>query len=490
MRLKTAFYFFATATVIVAASIAATFFLVSHRVDATARKSTLVRDFVRAVSHRRVILDDYVRSGLAEGVVAWQIMHDATILFLQDPRFDTAEEQAILEDMRENNELTKRLFTGIVRERETLARAARPSPRESAAVDNLLDVGDVIIDDANRLAFLANQDRRRVLDGAKLIVFGSLLGLSVLLFSGLFAVNFLVMRPLAALERGIGRVGEGDFRPERPPRTPREIAALGTALNDTFGKLQEQMTRQSAHAEELGRRERALADMNRSLAVAEEELRHSLDEKEALLREIHHRVKNNLNVVSSLLGLQAMRVDEPALKEALIESQNRVMSMALIHEKLYQSQGLARIDFPVYLRDLVLCLYHSYGVSAEQIEPVLAIGKASLDIDTAIPCSLIVNELVTNSLKHGFPPGRKGHIRIALDGPEDGGHDYALTVEDDGVGFPEGFRLDHCPTLGLKLVRTLARQLGGRVAELPRGDTGARVRITFRLKAGEGTSHG
>ncbi len=172
--------------------------------------------------------------------------------------------------------------------------------------------------------------------------------------------------------------------------------------------------------------------------------------------------------------------------ELFKESQNRVYSMALIHEKLYQSASMARIDLPEYIRTLTANLFLSYGVTGGAIRSKIQVENISLDIDTAIPCALIINELVSNALKHAFP-GRKredgtGEICVAL--RRDTGNKFILTVSDNGIGLPEGFDIQRCESLGLKLVGVLARQLKGTVHV----GTGGRTEfvMSFAAKSGEG----
>jgi PAS domain S-box-containing protein len=208
----------------------------------------------------------------------------------------------------------------------------------------------------------------------------------------------------------------------------------------------------------------------------EEKIRASLREKEILLKEIHHRVKNNLQIISSLLNLQSAHIRDPRALEVFKEGQGRVRSMALIHEKLYQSADLARVDFSEYIRNLAAYLFRSYEVNAGAVTLNVEAEDVLLGVDTAIPCGLIINELVSNSLKHAFPGATRGAINITL--RPDGGERLTLCVSDDGVGLPEGFDLLDTPSLGLQLVNTLARQLGG---EVEVGDgAGARFSITFR----------
>jgi PAS domain S-box-containing protein len=190
---------------------------------------------------------------------------------------------------------------------------------------------------------------------------------------------------------------------------------------------------------------------------AEDRLQESLQEKEVLLREIHHRVKNNMQVISSLLNLQSRHVKDPDVLEMFKESQRRIRSMALIHERLYQSSDLSQIEFSEYLRNLATHLFHSYQVDASRVQLKIEAEEVHLNINTAIPCGLIVNELVSNALKHGFPEGRNGQLGIDLRRVD--GDGYVLRVTDDGVGFPEGLDFRKTETLGMQIVNTLASQI-------------------------------
>jgi len=212
------------------------------------------------------------------------------------------------------------------------------------------------------------------------------------------------------------------------------------------------------------------------LKRAEAQIKESLREKEVLLQEIHHRVKNNLQVIASLLNLQSNNFGDPLAAEVFRESQDRVYSMALIHEQLYQSENLAQVDFGHYARELAAHLHGSYGAPERGVRLQTDVGEVFLGIDTAVPCGLILNELVSNALKHAFPDGRTGEISIGL--CEDG-EDVALTVRDDGVGIPEGLDLQRTDSLGLKLVAILVEQLDG-VIDIERS-SGTAFTVTFRL---------
>ncbi len=220
---------------------------------------------------------------------------------------------------------------------------------------------------------------------------------------------------------------------------------------------------------------RLLDDMRQ----AEDRIKASLNEKEVLLKEIHHRVKNNLQVIYSLLRLQSTHIKDKHDVEIFKESQNRVRSMAFVHEKLCQSEDLAMIDFAEYTRKLITSLFHSYAAYPETITLEINADDVFLGIDNAIPCGLIINELVSNCLKHAFPKGKKGKIRVELRSDRDlhAGDKFILTLSDNGIGFPKGLDFRKADTLGLQLVTTLVKQLKGTI-ELDR-DGGTEFKIAF-----------
>ncbi len=192
--------------------------------------------------------------------------------------------------------------------------------------------------------------------------------------------------------------------------------------------------------------------------VAEDEVKSSLKEKELLLREIHHRVKNNLQIIISLLNLQTQHVDDEETMDILTESQNRVKSMAMLHEKLYESTDLTHINFKYYIEKLVTNLFYSYNVEVGTIKPVIKTTDLEVGIDTAVPCGLIINELVANSIKYAFPEGCKGTVTVEFGKNED---EFFLKVADNGIGMSKDIKPDSPQTLGLQLVENLVNQLDG-----------------------------
>lgn len=194
---------------------------------------------------------------------------------------------------------------------------------------------------------------------------------------------------------------------------------------------------------------------------AVEQIQRSLEEKETLLKEIHHRVKNNLQIISSLLRMQSRRSDDETTLSMFKESQDRVQSMALIHEQLYQSADIYQINFDNYIKSLINSLFRSYGVSQKNIVLNIETNGIKFPLDTAIPCGLIINELVSNCLKYAFPEQEKGNITIYLEQSSE--KQLSLVVKDNGIGIPETLDWENSKSLGLRIVKNLVRQLKGNI---------------------------
>ncbi|MFW6131212.1 MAG: histidine kinase dimerization/phosphoacceptor domain -containing protein [Candidatus Aminicenantaceae bacterium] len=191
----------------------------------------------------------------------------------------------------------------------------------------------------------------------------------------------------------------------------------------------------------------------------EKKIQNSLREKETLLKEIHHRVKNNIQIISSLLRLQAKNIQNTKIADILKASQSRIKSMALVHEKLYQDEELSKINISNYIKSLVNSLFNMYKIDKKRIKVKLDLEELYINIDTAIPVGLIINEIVSNSLKHAFPENKKGNISIELfKGKKD---KYILQISDTGIGLPQGFDVYKTDTLGTSLIVDLTQQLEG-----------------------------
>jgi PAS domain S-box-containing protein len=221
------------------------------------------------------------------------------------------------------------------------------------------------------------------------------------------------------------------------------------------------------------------AELEKRVRERTAELTAALEEREVLLQEVHHRVKNNLQVISSLINMQRRSLVEEAGREALAECQSRVLAIALIHEKLYQARDYAHVPFSEYARSLAGNIFEATGVSPDRVSLELAIDEVALAVDKAIPCGLILNELITNAVKHAFPDGRTGTIRVELG--HDGDGTLRLLIGDDGQGLPPGFDATRSDSLGLHLVRMLAAQLNAAL-DVETGN-GTSFRLTLREEA-------
>jgi two-component sensor histidine kinase/CHASE1-domain containing sensor protein len=251
----------------------------------------------------------------------------------------------------------------------------------------------------------------------------------------------------------------------RSARIEALVVARTAEMEETNAKLRT----------EIARRRRT----EKAVARHAEDLERSNAEKEVLLKEIHHRVKNNLQIISSLLSLQSRQIDEPGAREAFRESQGRVRSMALFHEQIYRSRDLAGIQLGDYIRNVATTLIQTYAVDARSIGLTVASDGAVAGIDLAISCGLIVNELVVNSIKYAFADGAPGHIEIKTEAGPDSG---VIVVSDDGVGMPPGFDLSTADSFGLQLVVTLVEQLEGSLSLSPGGGPPGRPGTRFVVR--------
>jgi two-component sensor histidine kinase/CheY-like chemotaxis protein len=299
-------------------------------------------------------------------------------------------------------------------------------------------------------------------------------------------IKSLLMLPVVFQHRTVGLVELRDSRLERT-FTDHEISLAHLLANQAASAIENARLYEQAQ-QELARREEA-----------ERRITQSLREKEVLLREIHHRVKNNLQVISSLLYLQSQNISDPEILEMFQDSQNRVRSMALVHEELYRTEDLAQIDFAEYIQELAGQLLRSYNLGSDAIALKVDADDTALGVDAAVPCGLILNELLSNSLKHAFPTlldsgdgrdrtgqpvsaeqaaassGEGNEIGVKLYTDPEGM--VQLRVADNGIGFPEGLDFRKTESLGLQLVNILVRQLRGKV-ELHR-EGGTEYRITL-----------
>ena len=286
----------------------------------------------------------------------------------------------------------------------------------------------------------------------------------------------VISEPILTLLQTMRRVSEERTYSVRANKQGEdELGHLIDGFNDMLAQIQE---RDEALLEAQGELSLRAGELQVELTErerAEARIRSSLEEKEVLLQEIHHRVKNNLQIVSSLLELQSSHLHDPAAVAMLSDSRNRVRSMALVHERLYQTENLADIALREYVPELCTDLRNSYLADAKGVALQVNVADISFDVDHAIPCGLIINELVSNAFKYAFPNSREGTVTVELAPTGLGG--FELTVRDDGAGMPAELDFESPSTLGLQLVSALVGQLKG-VIQVDRS-AGTTIAITF-----------
>jgi two-component sensor histidine kinase len=279
-------------------------------------------------------------------------------------------------------------------------------------------------------------------------------------------------------------VGSIDFCYGDPPKAANELNKLADLFHVDVKELKkaaDDYRPRSLEVIEIAKKQLKLAAQFIGIIVEQgflkDDLQYRLEEKELLLSEIHHRVKNNMQIIISLLQLQSQQVQDKSYISILKESENRIRALALIHEKLYRSKDLSHINCQEYILDFVQLLLELFGVN-DKIELKIDINQAiQLNLDQAIPLGLIINELITNILKHAFPSMKAG-AKIEVTLVDLGDDSLELVIADNGIGLPAGFDWQKTDTLGLKLVKMLAKQLGDDI--LCRSDSGVIFEITFK----------
>ncbi len=267
--------------------------------------------------------------------------------------------------------------------------------------------------------------------------------------------------PIGELVKGSEAVADGDLTQIIRIERKDEIGKLASSFNTMVMSLKERDDKIMSHQQEM-------EESNVKLDV-------SLKEKELLLQEVHHRVKNNMQLISSMLKLQAKYIKDEKDVEIFKDCRDRIRSMALIHEKLYKSKDMAHIDFNLYIKDLAKELSRSYVVDTNMIALNVNVENVFLEIETAIPCGLIINELISNSLNYAFPEGRKGEIKTLLRFINK--DDLELVVSDNGIGLPKDLDIKKTESLGLQLVDTLSKQLQGEMEINRTGGTEFKIKF-------------
>jgi len=330
-----------------------------------------------------------------------------------------------------------------------------------------------------------------------LTIFITAIGLSLLISIKLQSILSKPILDLAQTTKKLSEEHNYSIRVEH--KSQDEIGTLFTGFNTMLSEIEKrdmELANHKIHLEkmvetrtkELSETNEELSNSNKNLnqeikdrKKIEANLKNSLDEKEILLGEIHHRVKNNLQIISSLLRLQSNHTPSSSAKEIFQECSQRIETMAKLYEKIYSSRDLSEIELEEYLKDLVNGLLMAYGVKNGLVSTTVITNSVSIDIDTIVPCSLIIQELISNSLKYAFPNEQKGKLEISIRKPDLNEDHIEMMVSDNGVGFPEDWDFSVTKSLGLQLVKRLSEeQLKGNVS-IDR-ENGTSFKITFPLK--------
>jgi two-component sensor histidine kinase/HAMP domain-containing protein len=320
--------------------------------------------------------------------------------------------------------------------------------------------------DASRLNRMLEEQVDRLQHQRVILLFVFIGIFGTFLVINYITVNQRILHALSDLQAGTGIIGSGNLEFTLEETRADEIGELSRAFNRMTADLK-MVTASKAHLKrEIMERKRT----EEALRESKEQIKASLEEKEVLLKEIHHRVKNNMQVISSLVSLQAQELNDVHMKAVLQEVTHRVRSMALVHEILYQSADFARIEFDKYAQNLLNYLWHAHGGVSSGVRLSMDLEPVSLSVNEAVPCGLILNELVCNTLKHAFDGRKNGEMAVSLqNGLKEG--QVRLCVRDNGTGFPVGFDWRQARTLGLRLVRMLAGQLHAEIEFSSRSGT-------------------
>ncbi|MHC1744838.1 MAG: PAS domain-containing protein [Syntrophobacteraceae bacterium] len=426
----------------------------NHRIFGVSKGTPLTYESFLAIVHPddRQLVDTQWRAGLRGEP------YDIEHRIIADGRVKWVREKAYLELDSEGNLLGGFGVTQDITERKVAEEGLRESEEKLSLALRSAEMGVWRLD---------LRDGRRYFDGQVC----NCLGIDPARFNGTAEEFYAVVHPddhdtlKAALNRTIesGAPYEVEYRALWSDGNIRHVSTRGRLARNTAGQPQQV--------------DGLLWDITK-FKRAKEEIEKSLHEKEVLLKEIHHRVKNNMQVISSLVALQAEYLPDQSVRAVLKDVTHRVRSMALVHEKLYQSTDLARIEFAEYVRSLLGYLWRAHATESSHIRLILDLEPITLSVDAAVPCGLILNELVSNALKHAFDAGNEGEVAVSLQSSAQ--DQIRLCVRDNGRGLPAGFDWKASPSLGLRLIGLLAGQLGA-VVEVS-GDGGTEIAVAFKAR--------
>ncbi len=491
MRITTKFRINTIFSVIMILLIGLTEFVTFQHVSSVLQKSGSVDQIVRNAFELNLVTYEYLWEHSERSLTQWHLRHDALSELIGNIKFETRAEQFLFDKIKHNHDNMKTIFPLLVenfQSQKNPDETGQKNPDETERFSEfqerfssqLLVKSQNIITSAEQLNIISRREVSAAQRNTGWIVLSTVFVIALIIAVNSALIGRGIAKPIEKLCEGAEIIGKGDLSYKIATATKDEIGDLSRVFDQMTENLAVITVSRDKLTEEVNERKRAEQELRKArneLMQANEQISAALREKEVLLREVHHRVKNNMQVISSLLDTQCIHAEDERTLKLFRESRDRVRAMSLVHEKLYQSDNLSDIGFKAYLDDLTNTLFKSYEISNNRIRLKTDIEDISLGIDIAIPCGLILNELISNSLKYAFPEDRSGEIRISLCSGED--DEIELTVSDNGVGIPEDSDINNSSSLGLKLVRGFAEhQLDGEL-ELNR-DRGTEFIIKFQ----------
>jgi two-component sensor histidine kinase/HAMP domain-containing protein len=441
--------------------VAASLILMNLQVERLQKQKDLAHQVELGIRELSYLWNDYLLHRESHQRTRWEVRFSSFSDLLLEFVPENPEQAALINNLKANKDRLESIFSEVVSLLENnqplnfdivdiaIVRVSwsRMEIQNQAIAFDVSRLNRILEEQVDRL-----QHQRVILLFIFIGVFGAFLVVNYI------TVNQRILRALSDLQVGTGIIGSGNLEFTLEETRGDEIGELSRAFNRMTMDLKMVTASKTYLEREIKERERA----EEALRESKEQIKASLEEKEVLLKEIHHRVKNNMQVISSLVSLQSEELKDADMRAVLQEVTHRVRSMALVHEKLYQSADLARIEFDKYAQSLLNYLWHAHGSASSGVRLSLDLEPISLSVNEAVPCGLILNELVCNSLKHAFDGREDGEMAVLLQhGVKEG--QVRLCVRDNGTGFPVGLDWRQARTLGLRLVRMLAGQLRAEV---------------------------